>query len=49
MIVQKLRQGNFAQRREFSETMLGILNEDTVIMMSDEAHLQLDGTVNKQN
>jgi hypothetical protein len=29
--------------------MLGILNEDTVIMISDEAHFHLDGSVNKQN
>jgi hypothetical protein len=29
--------------------MLGILDEDAVIMMSDKAHFLLDGTVNKQN
>jgi hypothetical protein len=29
--------------------MLDILDEDAVIMMSDEAHFLLDGTVNKQN
>ena len=49
MIVQKLLQGDFAQRRQFCESILEILNEEMVIMMSDEAHFQLDGTVNKQN
>jgi hypothetical protein len=29
--------------------MLDILDEDAVIIMSDEAHFLLDGTVNKQN
>jgi hypothetical protein len=48
MTEQRLRQGDFAQQRQFCETLLDILHEDTVIM-SDEAHFQLDGTVNKQN
>jgi hypothetical protein len=29
--------------------MLDILDEDAMIMMSDEARFLLDGTVNKQN
>jgi hypothetical protein len=29
--------------------MFDILEEDAVIMMSNEAHFLLDGTVNKQN
>jgi hypothetical protein len=42
MIVQSLLQRDFAQRRQFFETLLDILDEDTVIMMSDEAHFQLE-------
>ena len=51
MIVQQLAEGDFAQRRDFCENMLAILTEDAnaVVMMSDEAHFQLNGSVNKQN
>jgi hypothetical protein len=48
MIVQRLFQGDFVQRRQFCETLFDIPDEDTVIM-SDKAHFKLDGTVNKQN
>jgi hypothetical protein len=49
MIVQLLLPVDFAQRRQCYEAMLDIFDEGVVIMMSDEAHFLLDGTVNKQN
>jgi len=51
MIVQQLAKGNFAQCRDFCENMLAILTEDAnaVVIMSDEAHVHLNGFVNKQN
>lgn len=49
MIVQQLLKGDFVQWREFCEIMLGILNVDTMVMLRDETHLNLDVSVNKQN
>jgi len=50
MIVQTLNEGNYQQRSAFAELMLEIIeeNEDAIIM-SDEAHFHLNGSVNKQN
>ncbi|GJQ72518.1 hypothetical protein Trydic_g3589 [Trypoxylus dichotomus] len=42
MIVQKIHERDVDQRRVFCERML-----DLLLMMSDEAHLYLDGYVNK--
>ena len=51
MIVQTLNKGDYQQRSAFAELMLEIIeeNEDAIIMMSDEAHFHLNGSVNKQN
>ena len=51
MIVQTLNEGDYQQRSAFAEMMLEIIkgNEDAIIMMSDEAHLHLNSSVNKQN
>ena len=46
-----LKEGDYQQRSAFAELMLEIIeeNEDAIIMMSDEAHFHLNGSVNKQN
>ena len=43
--------GDYAQRVDFAVRMQVILeeNENAIIIMSDEAHFHLNGTVNKQN
>ena len=43
MIVQKLNEGDYQERLAFEE------HEDEIIMVSDEAHFHLNGSVNKQN
>lgn len=50
-IVQELGECDYTKRSQFSESMLNILreNDNVVIMMSDEAHFHLNGSVNKQN
>jgi len=50
MTVQKLLPSDFVQRRLFFERMLEIIaSDDVILIMSDEAHFDLDGYVNKQN
>ena len=51
MIVQTLNKGDYQQRSAFAQLMLEIIEEhkDMIIMMSDEAHFHLNGSVNKQN
>ena len=51
MIIQTLNKGDYQQCSAFAELMLEIIeeNEDAIIMMSDEAHFHLNGSVNKQN
>jgi len=51
MIVQTLNEGDYQRRLAFAELMLEIIeeHEDMIIMMSDEAHFHLNGSVNKQN
>ena len=51
-IVQELNDRDMANRRNSSEQLLEMLNDDGVIntlLMTDEAHLHLSGHVNKQN
>jgi len=50
-ILQTLNEGDYEQRSAFAELMFEIIeeNEDAIIMMSDEAHFHLNGSVNKQN
>lgn len=51
LIVQKLKATDFAAREDFAYRMQVILgsNENLKLLMSDEAHFHLNGTVNKQN
>ena len=51
MTVQQLNPRHYQQRLSFCQTMLDIFeeNEDLTLIMSDEAHFHLNGTVNKQN
>jgi len=51
-IVQELNDRDMANRRNSSEQLLEMLNDDGVIntlLMTDEAHFHLSGYVNKQN
>jgi hypothetical protein len=47
MIVQTLNDGDFQQRSAFAEKILEIIveHEDAIIMMSDEAHFHLNGSL----
>lgn len=47
-IVQKLQPQDYANRQTFSEQMID-LDDEKILVMSDEAHFHLDGYVNKQN
>ena len=51
MTVQQLNPRDYQQRLSFCQTMLDMFeeNEDLTLIMSDEAHFHLNGTVNKQN
>ena len=51
MIVQTLNEGDYQQRLASTELMFKIIeeHEDAIIIMSDEAHFHLNGSVNKQN
>ena len=51
MTVQQLNPGDYQQHLSFRQTMLYMLeeNENLTLIMSDEAHFHLNGTVNKQN
>ena len=51
MIVQTLNEGDYQQRLAYSELMLEIIeeHEDVIVMISDEAHFNLNGSVSKQN
>ena len=50
-IVQALNERDYQPRLAFAELMLEVIeeHEDAIIMMSDEAHFHLNGSVNKQN
>jgi hypothetical protein len=49
MLVQEPQQNNFIRRFTFAERMLEVLRDDTVLIMSDEAHFHLTESVNKQH
>ena len=51
MTVQQLNLRDYQQRLSFCQTMLDMFeeNEDLTLIMSDEVHFHLNGTVNKQN
>ncbi len=50
LIVQQLKATDFAARKDFAYRMQVILgsNENVTLLMSDEAHFHLNGTVDKQ-
>ena len=50
-VVQELRATDYEQREDFAIRMQVLLeeNENAIIIMSDEAHFNLSGEVNKQN
>ncbi len=49
-IVQELKGTDFARWRDFCEQFLHLqLPEDTKLFLSDRAHFELNGCVNKQN
>ena len=51
MTVQRLNRQDYQQRLLFCQTVLDMFeeNEDLTLIMSDEDHFRLNGTVNKQN
>ncbi len=52
LITQQLQQNDYAQRKHFAEKMLEKLENEIALkdlLMSDEAHFELSGSVNKQN
>ena len=48
-MVQQVLPRDYAVRVTFCEQMIDMMEDETVILMSDEAHFHLDGFVNKQN
>jgi hypothetical protein len=49
MVVQELSDRDMANRSTIAERLLGILCDDVIILMTDEAHFHLSGSVKKQN
>lgn len=51
LTVQKLNVRDYAQREEFAVRMQVLLEDEpnAIVIMSDEAHFSLNGSVNKQN
>ena len=51
MVVQELKARDYVQREDFAVRMQVVFEEEEtpIILMSDEAHFHLNGTVNKQN
>jgi len=48
-VVQEPRATDYEQREDFAIRMQVLLEENEIIIMSDEAHFHLSGEVNKQN
>ena len=48
-IVQELYECDFNSRRNVCEALLEVVPEDTIVFLSDEAHFNLCGSINKQN
>lgn len=51
LVVQQLKERNYGQREDFAVRMQVLFtdNPDVMMLMSDEAHFHLNGSVNKQN
>jgi hypothetical protein len=49
VVVMELSDRDMANRSTVAERLIGILSDDVIIIMRDEAHFQLSGCVNKQH
>ena len=49
LVVQELNNHDKANRAIFCANFLKLLTDEMVLLMSDEAHFHLSGTVNKHN
>jgi hypothetical protein len=48
-VVQESSDRDMANRSAVAERLIGMLFDDVIILMTDEAHFHLSGCVNKQN
>jgi hypothetical protein len=48
-VMQELSDRDMANHSMVVEHLTGILSDDVIILMTDEAHFQLSGCVNEQN
>jgi hypothetical protein len=49
VVVQELSDRDMENHSNVAERLIGILNNDVIILMTDEAHFHLSGCVNKEN
>jgi hypothetical protein len=49
VVVQELRDRDMTNPSTVVERVIGILSDDIIILMTDEAHFHVSGCVNKQN
>jgi hypothetical protein len=49
VVVQDLSDCDMANCSTVAEHLIGIFSDDVIILMTDEAHFPLSGSVNKQN
>jgi hypothetical protein len=49
VVVRELSDLDMANRRAVAERLIGILRDDVIILMTDDAHFHLSGSVNKDN
>jgi hypothetical protein len=49
LLVHELSDRNMANRNMVAQHLIGILSDNVIILMTDEAHFHLSGSVNKQN
>jgi hypothetical protein len=49
MVVQELSDCDMANCSTVAKRFIGILSDNVIILMTDEAHFRLSGCVNKQN
>jgi hypothetical protein len=49
VVVQELSDHDTENSSTVAEHLIGILSDDVIILMTDEAHFHLSGCINKQN
>jgi hypothetical protein len=49
MVVEELSDHDMASRSTVAERLIGILSDDGIILMTDEAHFHLSGYINEQS